>query len=56
MSSKELLGDEIRKVDPNLRVYTDCKLEVNIIRAEHSANLKFVRPNSICDCTVLGPW
>jgi subtilisin family serine protease len=45
MSSKDLLGDEIRKVDPSLRVYTDCKIEVNTIRAEHSANLKVHRTN-----------
>src|SRR3954468_23264846 len=43
MRSKDILGDEVRKIDPNLRVYADSKIDVNIIRAEHSANLKVPR-------------
>lgn len=43
MPSQTTLGENVRKLDPRLRVYADSKLEVNTIRAEHSASLKVRR-------------
>jgi subtilisin family serine protease len=44
MEKKNLLGEEVRKIDPRLRVYADCAIKINTVRAELSANLK-VRKN-----------